>query len=143
MSNLDAQLVQYQVLGERRLYFERMFWQSTAFMISILLVLVVSVNNVDLSIIQWLILGAGVSTMQMSVVIWRLRVTEAHYQNLMHQIEVGLIEAGNAKVLISKRRSGFISARTMTVASLAILGLLITIFGIYAVMLSMGIPMPG
>jgi hypothetical protein len=137
MSNLDAQLVQYQVLGERRLYFERMFWQSTAFMISILLVLVACAHNLDVNLIPWLILGAGVSTMQMAVVIWRLRVTEAHYEGLMHQIELRLIEAGNSNVLISKRAGGFISARTMTVITLALLGFLITILGIYAFLLNM------
>jgi ABC-type iron transport system FetAB permease component len=131
MSGLDPVLVQYQVFAQRRLHFGQMFWANIAFMIVILIVIfsVASWQGADAIIIA--MLGLGTATIQMAYIAHRLRKMEDQCEQLMHEVEVRLTEAGHLGVLVAPR-SGRFSARSMAVLSLAALGMALVALGVYA-----------
>jgi hypothetical protein len=128
MSNMDATLVQYQVFAESRLHYGRMFWANIAFLIVVLIATFTLFQGDDFGGGPFVLVGAGIATLQMAYIAHRLKRLEDHYEALMHDLEVAMQARGEASIIIAPRSSR-LSARTMTVWSLAALGVAFLVLG--------------
>ena len=117
-------LAQYRQFGETRLHFSKLFVQTVAFMLAILLAGVAVFRDIGEPFRAWLLVGAGLVLWQTAFVAYRVRASEVAYEKLLKTIETEFGEGA----LHQPGSDGF-GAKTTVVLSLLAAGILAVAFG--------------
>jgi len=133
----DPLLAQYAVLSERGMHFGRLFWQSIAFHFVMLLGAAAVFRDLQGSALGDALILAGLATLLMAFVAWRVWVTEKKYEALLTAIEDTLKSQG-ATAIQSSPPSDRRGARFAVSVSVGILGAVLIAFGFSALMVQAG-----
>lgn len=127
----DPLLVQYQVFAQRGVHFGRLYWQSIAFHLVMLLAAAAVFRDLSGIWLGGALLVAGVATFLMAFVVSRLWVQESRFEALLANLETELRGQGHAAVQTgpSAGRRGARFAVNLAIgllgAGLAIAGLIV------------------
>ena len=130
----DPLLAQYAVLSERGLHFGRLYWQSIAFHLVMLLGAAVVLDDLERPVLGIALILAGLATVLMAFVAWRVWITEKKYEALLGAIEEALRAQGVTSIQTSPP-SDKRGARFVVTLALAVFGVALLAFGLGAVMM--------
>jgi len=97
----DPLLVQYQVLAQRGMHFGRLYWQSIAFHLVMLLAATALFRDLSGAWLGGALLAAGSITFLMAFVVSRLWVQEKQFEALLTNLETELRGRGHAAIQTS------------------------------------------
>jgi hypothetical protein len=130
----DALLAQYAVLSERGLHFGRLYWQSIAFHLVMLLGSAAVFDDLDRRPLAFVLILAGLATVLMAFVAWRVWTTEKKYEALLGAIEEALRAKGVTSIQTSPL-SDKRGARFVVTLTLAVFGVALVAVGLSALMM--------
>lgn len=130
----DPLLAQYAVLSERGLHFGRLYWQSIAFHLVMLLGAAAVFDDFDRPALGVALILAGLATLLMAFVVWRVWITEKKYEALLGAIEEALRAQGVTSIQTSPL-SDKRGARFVVTLALAVFGVALVAFGLSALMM--------
>ncbi len=126
----DPLLVQYQVLAQRGMHFGRLYWQSIAFHIVMLLVAAAVFRDLSGAWLGGALLGAGAATFLMAFVVSRLWVQEGRFEALLANLETELRVQGHAAIQASPA-AGRRGARYAVNLAIGLLGAGLAVAGLF------------
>jgi len=97
----DPLLKQYEVLSVRGLHFGRLYWQSIAFHLVMLLAAAAVFRDLSGGALAAALILAGLVTLLMAFVVWRVWITEKKYEALLTAIEDALRTQGVSAIQTS------------------------------------------
>ena len=130
----DPLLAQYAVLSERGLHFGRLYWQSIAFHLAMLLGAVAVFDDLYGPAFGVALFLAGLATVLMAFVAWRVWITEKKYEALLGAIEEALRAQGVTSIQTSPP-SDKRGARFVVTLALAVFGVALVAVGLSALMI--------
>jgi len=130
----DPLLAQYAVLSERGLHFGRLYWQSIAFHLVVLLGAAAVFADLDRPAFGVALILAGLATVLMAFVAWRVWITEKKYEALLGAIEEALRAQGVTSIQTSPL-SDKRGARFVVTLALAAFGVALVAVGLSALMM--------
>jgi hypothetical protein len=130
----DPLLAQYAVLSERGLHFGRLYWQCVAFHLVMLLGAAAVFGDPHRPGLGVALILAGLATVLMAFVVWRVWLTEKKYEALLGAIEEALRAQGLTSIQTSPR-SDKRGARFVVTVALAVFGVALLAVGLGAGML--------
>ena len=131
----DPLLAQYAVLSERGLHFGRLYWQSIAFHFVMLLGAAAVFRDLEGSALAAALILAGIATLLMAFVVWRLWATEKKYEALLTAIE-DTLKAQGAAAFQSSPPSDRRGARFAVSMAIGVLGVALIAFGFSVLMMA-------
>lgn len=130
----DPLLAQYAVLSERGLHFGRLYWQCVAFHLVMLLGAAAVFDDLRRPVLGVALILAGLATVLMAFVVWRVWITEKKYEASLGAIEEALRAQGATSVQTSPR-SDKRGARFVVTVALAVFGVALLAVGLGAMMI--------
>ena len=125
----DPLLVQYQVFAQRGMHFGRLYWQSIAFHLVVLLAAAALFRDLSGMWLSGALLVAGAATLLMAFVVSRLWVQESRFEALLTNLETELRGQGYAAIQIAPS-AGRRGARYAVNLAIGLLGAVLTVAGL-------------
>lgn len=130
----DPLLTQYQAFTQRCMHFGRLYWQSIAFHLVLLLAAAAIFRDFTGPALALALMLAGLATLLMAFVVRRLWAQEGAYELLLTNIETALRAQGHPAIQPSPA-GGRRGARYMANLSIAALGVALILAGLSVLMM--------